>query len=63
MRVGRGRGWVQRSGQFDLLEEIGSGHVNLYVIYIFRSLIDFDWIEGNLILGRVKSSRVWIGLD
>jgi hypothetical protein len=37
------------SGQFDFLEEIrsnqvglGSGRVNLYVVFFFRSLIDFD---------------------
>jgi hypothetical protein len=39
------------SGQFDLLEEIRMGRVNLYVDF-FRSLIDFDWIEGHLISGR-----------
>jgi hypothetical protein len=49
------------SGQFDLLEEIGSGRVrsgsgrvgSIYILYFFRSLIDFDWIKSHLILGRV----------
>jgi hypothetical protein len=45
------------SGQFDFLKEIRSGRVNLHVIF-FRSLIDFDWIEGHLISGRVGSGRV-----
>jgi hypothetical protein len=60
-RVGSGSG----SGQFDFLEEIGldrvgsgSGRVNLYVVFFFRSLIDFDWIKGHLISGRVE-----FGLD
>jgi hypothetical protein len=29
----------------------------------FRSLIDFDWIEGHLISGRVGSGRVRVGSD
>jgi hypothetical protein len=47
--------------KFDFLKEIGSGRVesgydrvNLYIVFFFRSLIDFDWIEGHLILGRVR---------
>jgi hypothetical protein len=52
------------SGQFDLLEEIGSesGRVgSIYMLYFFRSLIDFDWIKGHLISGRVESGRIWVG--
>jgi hypothetical protein len=62
-----------RSGQFDLLEEIRSGRVrsrsgrigSIYILYFFRSLIDFDLIKSNLISGRVGSGldRVWIGSD
>jgi hypothetical protein len=36
------------SNQFDLLEEIESGRVNLYVDF-FRFKIDFDWIASYLI--------------
>jgi hypothetical protein len=44
------------SGQFDLLEEIWSGRVgSIYMLCFFISLIDFDWIEGHLISGRVRS--------
>jgi hypothetical protein len=49
------------SGQFDLLEKIGSGRVgsgsgrigSIYMLCFFILLIDFDWIEGHLISGRV----------
>jgi hypothetical protein len=33
------------------------------MLCFFRSLIDFDWIEGNLISGRVGSGRVRIESD
>jgi hypothetical protein len=46
-RVGYGFRQVG-SNQFDLLEEIGSGRVNLYVDF-FRFKIDFDWIVSYLI--------------
>jgi hypothetical protein len=50
------------SGQFDFLEEIRSGWVgSIYMLCFFRSLIDFDWIEGHLISDRVGSSRVRVG--
>jgi hypothetical protein len=39
----------------------GSGQFTCCVF--FRSLIDFDWIEGHLISGRVGSSRVRVGSD
>jgi hypothetical protein len=45
------------SGQFDFLEEIGSGQGrvgSIYMLCFFRSLIDFDWIKGHLISGRVR---------
>jgi hypothetical protein len=40
--------------QFDLLEEIGSGRVNLYVDF-FKFKIDFDWIISYLISDWVGS--------
>jgi hypothetical protein len=50
----------KKSGQ----GRVGSGRVWLiYMLCFFRSLIDFDWIEGHLISGRVKSGRVRIGSD
>jgi hypothetical protein len=57
-RVGFGFG-SGGSGQFDFLEEIGSGRVrsgsvwvgSIYMLCFFRSLIDFDWIESHLISG------------
>jgi hypothetical protein len=57
------------SDQFDFLEEIGLGRVRLgsgwvgsiYMLCFFRSLIDFDWIEGHLISDRVGSSRIRVG--
>jgi hypothetical protein len=46
------------SGQFDFLEEIGSGQgrvgsESIYMLCFFRSLIDFDWIKDHLISDRV----------
>jgi hypothetical protein len=41
----------------------GSGRINLYVVFFFRSLIDFNWIKGHLISGRVRSNRVRVGSD
>jgi hypothetical protein len=38
---------------------VWSGRVNLYVIF-FRSLIDFDLIEGHLIPDRVGSGQIRI---
>jgi hypothetical protein len=32
------------------------------MLYFFRSLIDFDWIESHLISGRIGSGQVRIGL-
>jgi hypothetical protein len=54
-RIGFGFGSC-RSSQFDLLEEIGSGQVELiYMLcFFFKSLIDFDWIEDHLISDQVK---------
>jgi hypothetical protein len=47
------------SGQFDLLEKIETGRVgSIYMLCFFRSLIDFDWIEGDL-----RSDQVRSGLD
>jgi hypothetical protein len=46
------------SGQFDFLEEIGSRQDrvgSIYILCLFRSLIDFDWIEDHLISGRIRS--------
>jgi uncharacterized spore protein YtfJ len=62
-RVGFGFG-SDGSGQFDFLEEIGSGLfgsgsgrvVSIYMLCFFRSLIDFDWIKDHLISGRIGSS-------
>jgi hypothetical protein len=31
---------------------------SIYMMYFFRSLIYFDWIEGHLISGRVGLGRV-----
>jgi hypothetical protein len=63
---GSGQGQVG-SGQ----GQVGPGRVgSIYMLYFFRSLIDFDWIKGHLISGRVefRSGRVsltflknWIG--
>jgi hypothetical protein len=33
------------------------------MLYFFRSLIDFDWIEGYLIPSRVGLGRIRIGSD
>jgi predicted ThiF/HesA family dinucleotide-utilizing enzyme len=56
-RVGFGFGFGSgRLGQFDFLEEIGSGQGrvgSIYMLCFFRSLIDFDWIKGHLISGRI----------
>jgi hypothetical protein len=57
------------SGQFDRLEEIGSDRVgsrsdrvgSIYILCFFRFLIDFDWIEGHLILGWVGSGQIGFG--
>jgi hypothetical protein len=52
------------SGQFDIMEEFGSGRIGLIcMLYFFRSLIDFDWIEGHLISDWVGSGRIWIRTD
>jgi hypothetical protein len=66
-RVGSGSG-SGRAGRVSLTfwkksgrVRVGSGRVNLHVF--FRSLIDFDWIEGHLISDRVGSGRVRIGSD
>jgi hypothetical protein len=53
-----------RSGQFDLSEEIGSGRsrINIYIDF-FRSLIDFDWIINHLIqieLDRVRLEQFFL---
>jgi hypothetical protein len=50
------------SGQFDLLEEIGSGQGRVgpgqFICCIFFiSLIDFYWIEGHLISDQVGSGQ------
>jgi hypothetical protein len=66
MGIGRGGNRADQvgldgSGQFDFLEEIGSGQGqvgSIYMLCFFRSLIDFDWIKDHLISGRVR-----IGLD
>jgi hypothetical protein len=64
-QVGFGFG-SDRSGQFDLLEQIGSDWVGSgsgqFTCYIFfRSLINFDWIEGHLISGQVRSGLDRVG--
>jgi hypothetical protein len=42
----------------------GQGRVgSIYILYFFISLIDFDWIEGHLISGRVGSDQVGFGSD
>jgi hypothetical protein len=49
-RVGSGQGQVRvESGQV----RVESGR-SIYMLCFFRSLIDFDWIEGHLISGRVR---------
>jgi hypothetical protein len=81
---GNPAGWIRfgfrldGSGQFDRLEEIGSDRVGsgssrvgpIYMLYFFRSLIDFDLFEGILISNRdrlgqfdflKKSDRIGFG--
>jgi hypothetical protein len=60
-RAGRVGFGLSGSGQFDLLEENRVG--SIYILCFFRSLVDFDWIEGHLISGRVGSNRVRVGSD
>jgi hypothetical protein len=44
--------------------ESGSDRVgSIYILYFFRSLIDFDWIENHLILSRFGSGRIQKGSD
>jgi hypothetical protein len=58
------------SGRFDLLEEIGSDQArsgsgrigSICMLCFFRFLIDFNWIEGHLISGRIRSGRIRISL-
>jgi hypothetical protein len=33
------------------------------MLYFFRSLVGFNWIEGHLIPSRVVSGRIWLGSD
>jgi hypothetical protein len=48
-----------RSDQFNILEEIGSDRIgSIYMLCFFRSLIDFNWIEGHLISSRIGSGQV-----
>jgi hypothetical protein len=41
---------------------MGLDYVNLYIVF-FRSLIDFNWIEGHLISNRIGLDSDRIGLD
>jgi hypothetical protein len=45
---------------------VGSGQVGLdqfVCCVLFRSLMEFDWIEGHLISSRVGSGRIRVGSD
>jgi hypothetical protein len=62
-QVGSGSG-SDRAGRVSLTFWKKSGRIgSIYMLYFFRSLIDFDWIGGHLISGRVGSGsdRVRVG--
>jgi hypothetical protein len=54
-RGGIGRGGSDGLGQFDLLEETGSGQIrSIYILYFFRFLININWIADCLISNRIR---------
>jgi hypothetical protein len=60
-RVGSSSG-SGRTGRVSFTFWKKSGRVNLHVVF-FRSLIDFEWIEGHLISDRVGSGQIWVVSD